>query len=111
MRRLSTKELLLVFLDSFVGLEYKHKQNLFKLIDESDSIKKFILDNKDYIKKEIGENEYNTLVNSSNDFYLKYVLQGLDKRGIQVITILSNDYPEKLKKGDNQEWQNKSLFY
>ncbi len=97
MRKLSAKELLLLFLDSFVGLEYKHKQSLYRCLDGKSSIKKFITDNKDYIVSEIGSNEYNTLINSANDVYLDYVIKGLDKREIIPITIESEGYPERLK--------------
>ncbi len=97
MRKLSPKELLLVFIDSFVGLEYKHKKKLFESLSNGVSIKKFILDNKDYISSEIGVNEYNTLINSANDAYLDFVLKSLDKRGLDVVTIESENYPERLK--------------
>lgn len=100
MRKLNPKELLLVFLDSFVGLEYKHKKALYDCLDGKQSIKKFITDNKDYVVNEIGESEYNTLVNSANEVYLDYVIKGLDKRGINPITIESEEYPDRLRSID-----------
>lgn len=90
-------ELCLIWLDSFLGLEYKHKQELFKMIGGKADIKELLVKGKSYIAENIGENEYNTLVNSANANYLDYVLSALERKGIVAVTITSKDYPDTLK--------------
>ncbi len=97
MKEYTSKELCLIWLDSFLGLEYRHKQALFKDIEDNKGIKSFIEENRDYIVTKIGEQHYNTLVNSANNVYLNYVIDGLKKRGITALTILSEEYPSILK--------------
>ena len=90
-------ELCLIWLDSFLGLEYKHKAEIFDLINDRTDIKELIVSSKDYVIKNIGENEYNTLLHSANAEYLDSVIKGLIKRDIIAITKESEDYPEELK--------------
>ncbi len=95
--RYTNKELCLIWLDSFIGLEYKHKFELYKSIANVNGIKEFIASQKDYMEKQIGENEYSTLLASANPDYLDFVLKGLTSREITVITIESENYPSRLK--------------
>ncbi len=97
MKGYTSKELCLIWLDSFLGLEYKHKQALYSDISEQKEIKSFIEENKDYILTKVGEQHYNTLLNSANNVYLNYVLECLQKRNIKAVTILSDEYPQALK--------------
>ncbi len=90
-------ELCLIWLDSFIGLEYKHKAELFNKINGVNEIKSFIKNNSDYIRNFIGENNYNTLYSAATTEYLQFVLTPLDKNGITAITIKSEYYPEELK--------------
>ena len=94
------KELCLIWLDSFIGLEYKHKEKLFSRLGEVKGIKNFIEQNAEYIKKEIGENNYLTLINSANKDYLDFVLAPLEKNGVVAITIDSELYPSELLSTD-----------
>ncbi len=94
------KELCLIWLDSFIGLEYKHKANLYGSLGEVKGIKAFIENNADYIKNEIGENNYKTLLSSANSEYLDYVLAPLEKNGVVAITIDSDNYPCELLSTD-----------
>ncbi len=100
MNKLSESELCLIWLDSFLGLEYKHKLEIYKSIEKSDKIKNVIEKNKDYIVSKIGESDYNLILSSSNADYLNYVLEGLDKNEVTPITLFSNDYPLNLKQTD-----------
>ena len=93
----TNSELCLIWLDSFLGLEYKHKIELYKKIKGKTDIKAFIEKSADYVKSEIGKNQYDTLLSSANQEYLNYVLGGLEKRGVLPITIESDSYPEFLK--------------
>ena len=96
MRKYLNSELCLIWLDSFLGLEYKHKQTLYGLINGKADIKELLIKGKDYIVTEIGESEYSTLLNSANADYFHYVLEQLEIRGITAITVESDDYPESL---------------
>ena len=89
-------ELCLIWLDSFVGLEYKHKQELYKLIEGKAEIKYLLEKGKDYIINAIGENEYSTLLSSANASYLDYILTGLERRNVVAVTAVSDGYPESL---------------
>ncbi len=97
MKKYTKSELCLIWLDSFLGLEYKHKSELYKKINDSTEIKKFLSDNKDYIESAIGQKEYSTLLGSANAEYLRFVMDGLASRGINALTIVSEDYPQGLK--------------
>lgn len=97
MVKYSENELVLIWLDSFIGLEYKHKQQLFSMISGKVSIKKLISSGKDYIVSQIGESHFDTLLASANDQYLSYLLENYTKKQIRLVTIFSNEYPESLK--------------
>ena len=76
------RELCLIWLDSFIGLEYKHKIELYKKLNEEVRIKDFIQSNKAYITEFVGENNYNTLINSANSEYLNFVIGELNRNNI-----------------------------
>ena len=91
------EELCLIWLDSFIGLEYKHKKEIYQKIVSSSKIKDAICSLKEYITTNIGENEYSLLLSSTTDEYLKFILGSLEKVGVTAITIYSKAYPDKLK--------------
>lgn len=91
------EELSLIWLDSFLGLEYRHKEYLFDKICSTGRISENIVKNQSYIKENIGEKEYETLLNSAKEEYLDYLLNGLEKRKVVAITKYSKNYPNKLK--------------
>ncbi len=93
----SEKELCLIWLDSFMGLEYKHKSELYNLIKGKTDIRKILIDGKSYIETELGEEKYSLLLASANGVYLNYVLDGLKRRDVVVVTAESDNYPETLK--------------
>lgn len=97
MAKYTNSELCLIWLDSFCGLEYKHKQELYKLINGKEGIHSLLVKGRDYILNYVGESEYNNLLASANETYLSYVLESLATRGIQAVTIQSSDYPDALK--------------
>lgn len=96
MKKYDNSELCLIWLDSFIGLEYKHKQAVYSMINGKADIKELLVKGKDYIISNIGDKEYSTLLNSANPEYLKFVLDQLDRKDIVAITIESEDYPESL---------------
>ncbi len=96
MKKYTKEELSLIWLDSFDGLEYKHKEIIFDFIKSEERITDGLYVAKDYIVKNVGENEFNTMVYSANQTYLNYVIDELNRKGIEVITFLSKEYPEAL---------------
>ncbi len=96
MKKYTKEELSLIWLDSFDGLEYKHKEIIFNFLKEEDRITDGLNLAKDYISANVGENEFNTMLSSANQTYLNYVLDELDRKGIVAITFLSKEYPEQL---------------
>ena len=94
MRKYTEQELRVIWLDSFIGLEYKHKVEIYKYIENAERIGEGLEKAKEYIIKEVGQNEYNTIQNSLNQTYLDYVLNELDRKDITAITIKSDSYPQ-----------------
>ena len=90
------EELAYIWIDSFLCLEYKYKTQILEILGDF-GISKVLQQEKEYIIKLIGAENYNTLLNSSNKEYLEFVLRGLENRGIKAVTIISKDYPKDLK--------------
>lgn len=95
MNNYTKEELACIWVDSFLCLEYKYKKEIIELVG-SDSINKVFQENKDYLEKLIGAENFNTLISSSNKEYLTFVVKGLESRKIKAITFVSNGYPEDL---------------
>lgn len=96
MNKYSKRELCLIWLDSFVGLEYKHKRELIPLIEEFADIPTVLDRAKDYLMLSLGEQVYKTLKTSANKEYLEFILKSYSDKGVSVVTILSDDYPDSL---------------
>lgn len=84
-----------IWLDSFLGLEYKYKFNLVNLID-LDAQSFNLPSNREYLTSMLGESVYSTLLSSANKVYLDYVLESLEKRNVTAITYYSENYPSSL---------------
>lgn len=97
MNNYTKEELCLIWLDSFIGLEYKHKEKLIELVEETPKIPTVVESAKDYLIGEVGENEYNTIKNSATKEYLDFILSEYDKKGVKIITKLSPDYPKEFE--------------
>lgn len=97
MRKYDEDELLLIWLDSFCKISYENKQKIFSLIKGKSDIKNLICKNREMISSEIGVNNYLVLESSATKEYLNAILDGLNKRGLEVITVASGNYPELLK--------------
>ncbi|MBE7087524.1 MAG: DNA-protecting protein DprA [Clostridiales bacterium] len=93
-------ELCLIWLDSFLGLEYKHKQALYKLISGKVEIKEVLVKGKEYVVSAIGSDRYDALLHSANQEYLNSVIEGLSRKNVTALTITSKDYPFLLKNTD-----------
>ena len=93
-----TKEqLCLIWLDSFLGLEYKHKARILELSGNCNSINDMLDICKEYIISEVGENEYHTLKTSANKEYLQFILREYQQKCVKIITIGSQEYPSQFE--------------
>lgn len=97
MGKFSVCELSLLWLDSFLGLEYLHKQELYKLIDGKKDIKALIESGREYIENNVGKDKYSLILASANQTYLDYVLESLERKTVTAVTVASDGYPEALK--------------
>lgn len=95
-KKYNSGELCLLWLDSFLGLEYKHKQELYKLIKGKTEIKNVLSEGRPYIENAIGAERYSLLLSSANSTYLNYIIDGLERKGIVAVTVESDGYPELL---------------
>ena len=91
------EELCLIWLDSFIGLEYKHKVQIYEYLTQSQKISEGLMLAKDYIAKSVGESQFKTMLSSARHDYLDFVLSELDRRQIVALTIKSEHYPKGLK--------------
>ncbi len=91
------EELCLIWLDSFNGLEYKHKNTLITLAGQDLNAKSIVEKGKDYLLTSLDAKVYSTLNSALTNEYMNYVLAELDKQGIKCVTIKSKDYPQSLK--------------
>lgn len=92
----SQKDLRVIWLDSFQGLEYRHKKILVDSLVNAKDLKNAIEENKSYIVDSIGENVYKTLFNAANTVYIDYVMQCLKRKNVEAIAYTSQAYPERL---------------
>lgn len=97
MREYTNSEKCLIFLDNFLGLEYKHKIQIVDMIDGDLSLEEFVKKACKYILQFVGEKEYSTIKASANKEYMQFLLDNLGKRAIKVTTLLSKDYPKCLR--------------
>ncbi len=96
MAKYTNSELCLIWLDSIIDLDYKHKKELYNLINGKAGIKEVLESNSDQIVNLVGKGHFKTLVESANGSYLSYVTEELSKSLITAITVESDDYPESL---------------
>lgn len=97
MKRYDKDELLLIWLDSFGKISYENKQKIFSLIKGKSDIKRLISEHKEEIVSEIGDKNYVVLQSSAENEYFTAIIKGLDSRGLEVSTVVSDSYPELLK--------------
>lgn len=100
MKRYTLEELCLIWLDSFVGLEYKHKVQIYQSLKNSDKISEGLNLAKDYVVSSVGENQFKTMLSSANQTYLDFILDELDRKDIIAITCESENYPSSLREID-----------
>ena len=89
-------ELAVMVLDSYDGLEYKHKKALLEKFNRPSDIFEKVEAVCDYVNENVNERAGNTLKNSLNQEYLDFILQKLEKRDVKAVTYLSDCYPKHL---------------
>lgn len=92
----SKSELHVILLDSFCGLEYKHKKILAESFAAATDFKSAVEQNERYIKSALGNNVYATMKNAGTDGYADAVCENLERKGITAVTCFSEDYSQKL---------------
>lgn len=100
MKEYNQKDLLMIWLDSFYGLEYHKKMSFLQKLQGSKGIKATVEENKEFITKSFGETVYNTVLSSANNEYVNFVLNRLNDKGVRAITLDNPIYPESLKHVD-----------
>ncbi|MDY6367920.1 MAG: DNA-processing protein DprA [Clostridia bacterium] len=96
MPKYNTKELLLIWLDSFTELSYGEKVSLYEALEGTESIKRFLLDSGKTVSEKLKE-KFAALSKGADNSYLQSVLNELDDMGITAVTMVSDRYPEELK--------------
>ena len=69
------EELCYIWVDSFIGLEYKNKVQIYNYIAESDGIATALKQAKSEIVQMLNEQDYSLLINSANKQYLDFVIE------------------------------------
>ncbi len=92
----STKELFVIWLDSFTELEYKYKLQIYNEFSGEKDINSFLLNTKDYLVSQIGQEKYSALLGAANNAYVQHVINNLNKKGIICVTLASEGYPKRL---------------
>ncbi len=90
------EETTLIWLDSFSGLEYKHKREIYAALQTEKDVIAAVNACRGYITENAGERVFETLINSFNRTYTDYILSGLSRKGVRAITRVSDGYPERL---------------
>lgn len=92
------KELLRIWVNSFININVEDKNFILSIIDGAKSISGALEKNKQSLIEKIGEEKFNNLLSNANGEYLKSILTSLEELSIIAVTDVSSSYPEKLKK-------------
>ena len=93
---LNQKETFCIWVDSFLGLEYKHKKHLFDGFN-GQKIIEYLNGEKKYLVNSVGESAFNTIIQSCNNEYILHLVKQLENKDITPVTIVSEYYPDELK--------------
>ena len=91
---------ILIWLDKFDFLSYKKKDSIFNALKNVDFLNDFI---NSYPKLEniINYEQFSRIYYDIKNNLIDEYVNSITKKGIRIITINSNDYPERLKNIDN----------
>ena len=74
MKNYTNEEIRYIWLDGFLGLEYKSKCEIIEYIKCDKDLRITLIEHKGEIISIIGEKEFSTLLNASAEIYIKYLL-------------------------------------
>jgi len=85
--------LAIILLDSYEGLEYKHKASVLSLYKNAGDIFDDVSLAVEYIANNLGASAANTIERSFNFSQAEYILNKLNKKNVTVITCKDEEYP------------------
>ncbi len=95
MKNYNEREIAVILLDFFEGLEYKHKRSILSLYENAEDIFKNIAVALKYVRENVGESAALTMKNCfENGDYANFILQKLQTRNLVAITCLSDGFPK-----------------
>jgi len=86
----------IILLDSYEGLEYKHKASILSLYDSAGEIFEDCSAAVGYILNNLGESAANTVKQSFNLTQAEYVVDRIRDRGVKALTFEDDEYPKYL---------------
>lgn len=90
-------EKMLIFLSSFDFMTYAKEEKLLALFNEPKDIKTDYKKFKNEIISIFDERIYNKMLSNLDDVYIETFIREMLKKGIEIVTLYSRFYPEKLK--------------
>ncbi len=93
---LRSDELFSLFLDSFVGLEYKNKRKIADRFGGEEEPFLRLTEARAELARTIGEKESNLLISAAKTDYAERTAEKLARRGIEIIPYFSPLYPRQL---------------
>ncbi len=91
------QEKVLIFLDGFINLDYKHKRNIISLYDDIEDFFENFDICLNYLKQNLSFKEENLFKLAKDNGFLDSLIDKYNKSGIVVITENSKIYPKRLK--------------
>jgi len=86
-----------IWLDSFLGLEYKYKVSILNNAKQPFEITENLPKFSSLIINFVGESVYNNMQMSLNESYIDLLIKNLEDNNIEVVTRYSKNFPESLK--------------
>ncbi len=90
-------QLAIIALNSLDGLEYKHESALLNLYESPSLLFERKDEVKSFLSERIGEAKAKTVMLSLTEEYAYEAVADFEKYGVFVVTVIDEDYPEKLK--------------
>lgn len=86
----------IIFIDSFLSLEYRHKRAIIDLYDDAGNLFSDPLKAAEYLKINSKESTASAFVAAIRGDFLKNLAVKCEKSGVTVITEADDDYPDRL---------------
>ena len=92
----SEADIAVIWLDSFIGLEYKYKKELLEQAENCADLFNNIPKFESWLSNNLGANKYALLKAAANKSYADNILNGLQKQNIYAVTFKNPLYPSNL---------------